>query len=118
MTDLIACLGSGKGSWNHVKRLVEEGNWENIYLITNEFGIKNFESNEKINFIVTNFEKSAKDIIKDIKNQLEGKIRDLEVALNLVSGTGKEHMAILSALLQLGLGVRLMAVTKDGIGEI
>ena len=24
MTDLIACLGSGKGSWSHVKRLVEE----------------------------------------------------------------------------------------------
>jgi len=40
------------------------------------------------------------------------------VALNLVSGNGKEHMAILSALLKLGIGVRLMAVTKDGVREL
>jgi len=119
MTDLIACLGSGKGSWSHVKRLVEEGDWMSIYLITDEFGLKNFESdNKKINFIITNFETPAKEIRENIKKQLSGKIKDLEIALNLVSGSGKEHMAILSALLQLGLGIRLMAVTKDGVREI
>ena len=52
------------------------------------------------------------------KKSLDGKIYDLDVALNMVSGTGKEHMAILSALLKLGLGIRLMAVTKNGVVEL
>ena len=42
----------------------------------------------------------------------------MEVAVNIVSGNGKEHMAIISALLKLGVGIRLMAVTKDGVREL
>ena len=58
------------------------------------------------------------DIVKDIHKQLQGKIDDLEVAVNLVSGEGKEHMALLSALMKLGLGIRLIALTKNGVEEI
>ena len=46
------------------------------------------------------------------------KIKDSEVAVNFVSGTGKEHMALLSALLKLGIGIRLLALTKEGVTEI
>jgi hypothetical protein len=49
---------------------------------------------------------------------LKDKIKGTEVALNLVSGTGKEHMAILAALLKLGVGIRLVALTKEGFKEI
>ena len=59
-----------------------------------------------------------KRIISEIKNELNGKLSITDVALNLASGTGKEHMAILSALLQLGVGIRLIGVTKEGIQEI
>lgn len=118
MTDLVACLSSGKSSWNHIKRLVDEGDWNNIYLVTDEFGLKNFSCSKSANFIIINAESSAKEIIENIKKQLAGRISELEVGLNLVSGTGKEHMAVLSALLQLGLGIRLMAVTKEGVREI
>jgi len=38
--------------------------------------------------------------------------------LNIVSGDGREHMAIISALLQLGLGIRLVALTKEGVRVI
>ena len=118
MTDLIACLSAEEKSWGHVERLIKEQEWANVVLITNDFGKKNFKSQKEINFVVVDFQKPVFQLISDIQSGLKGKITDLEVALNIVSGSGKEHMAILSALLKLGVGVRLMAVTKDGVKEL
>ena len=42
MTDFVACLSTGKGTWGNVKRIIEEGEWDNILLITNDFGKENF----------------------------------------------------------------------------
>ena len=118
MTDLVACLSSGEKSWAHVERLVKEQDWKNVFLITNDFGMKNFKQEKKVEFVVVDFQKPVSQLIEEIRKNLNGKITDFEVALNLVSGNGKEHMAILSALLKLGIGVRLMAVTKEGIREL
>lgn len=118
MTDLVACLSAGEKSWAHVARLINGMDWKNVFLITNDFGKENFKPDKKVNFVVVDFQKPVFSLIEDIRKGLNGKIYDLEVALNLVSGTGKEHMAILSALLKLGVGVRLMAVTKEGIREL
>ena len=118
MTDLIACLSSGEKSWAHVSRLIKDQDWKNIFIITNDFGKKNFESEKVVEFVVVDFQKPVFELIEDIRKGLKDKITDLEVALNIVSGTGKEHMAILSALLKLGVGIRFMAVTKDGIKEL
>ena len=118
MTDLVACLSSGEKSWMHVARLIKEQDWSKVFLITNDFGRKNFKAEKNAEFIVVDFQKPVFELIEDIRKGLKGKITDLEVALNLVSGSGKEHMAILSALLKLGVGVRLMAVTKDGVKEL
>jgi len=118
MTDLVACLSSGEKSWVHIARLIKEQEWKRIFLITNDFGKKNFKADKDVEFIVVDAQKPVFYLIEDIKNGLKGKITDLEVALNLVSGNGKEHMAILSALLKLGVGIRLMAVTKEGIKEL
>jgi len=49
---------------------------------------------------------------------LKGKIRGIEAAVNLISGTGKEHMAIMSALLKLGLAIRFVTLTDSGVREI
>ena len=38
MTDLIACISSGKGTWGHVARIIDGQEWNNIFLITNDFG--------------------------------------------------------------------------------
>ena len=118
MSDLIACLSSGDKSWAHVARLIKEQDWGRIFIITNEFGKKNFNPEKEIGYVVVDFNKPVFELIEDIKKGLSGKITDLEVALNLVSGTGKEHMAILSALLKLGVGIRLMAMTKEGVREL
>ena len=118
MTDLVACLSSGEKSWAHVARLIKEQEWKKVFIITDDFGKKNFKSEKNVEFIVVNFQKPVFELIEGIRKELKGKITDLEVALNLVSGNGKEHMAVLSALLKLGVGIRLMAVTKEGIREL
>lgn len=118
MTSLIAILSSGKGTWNHVAEVMKGEDWEKIYVITNEFGVKNFQPEKPVEYIIIDSNKFTSQIIKDIKNQLEGKIDDLEVAVNFISGSGKEHMALMSALLQLGLGFRLVALTPSGVKVI
>jgi hypothetical protein len=118
MTDLVACVSIGEGTWGHVARLIEGQEWSNIFLISNQFGKENFKVEKPVKFILIDSKKTLPELIQDIKKELEGKINDIEVAVNLISGTGKEHMAILSALLKLGLGVRLIALTKEGIKEV
>ena len=120
MTELIACLSTGKGTWGHVSKLIEDGNFSKVFLITNEFGQENFNKHEKAEFIVVNFRQGLKEMRDEMYNKLKEKINqeETEVALNLVSGEGKEHMALVSALLKLGMGIRQMALTKNGIEEI
>ncbi|MDD5331283.1 MAG: hypothetical protein PHE43_00460 [Candidatus Nanoarchaeia archaeon] len=117
MTTLIACLSTGKGTWGHVSRLIQDQEWENIILITNDFGKENFTKEKNTEFLVIDPNKSVLEIIDDLIKELKGKVEG-DVALNLVSGTGKEHMALLAALLKLGVGIRLVALTKDGIKEL
>jgi hypothetical protein len=112
MTSLIACLTTGKGGWAHVSELMAATDWETTYLITNDFGVKNFKSNRSFEFIVVDPDASLQNIKDAIIAQLKGKIKDLEVAVNLASGSGKEHMALLSAVLNLGLGARIVEVDK------
>lgn len=117
MADLIACLSTGKGTWGHVSRLIKDKSWERVFLITNDFGKENFSIDKNVEFLIVDSMLSLKDLRDDIYKKLSNKI-DTEVALNMVSGTGKEHMATLSALLKLGVGIRLLAVTKDGVEEV
>ncbi|MBS3168563.1 hypothetical protein J4216_05530 [Candidatus Woesearchaeota archaeon] len=118
MTCLVASLSTGKGTWGHVSRLVQDGEWEKIFLITNEFGKENYTTEKKVELIVINDRAGLEEIRDSIKQQLQGKLTDTEVAVNLISGSGKEHIALVSAILKLGFGIRLVAVTKDGVKEV
>ncbi len=118
MTDLIACLSTGKGTWGEVKKIIELQDWDKIFLITNEFGKEKFSSEKDVHFILVNsLNDSAEEMTEKIKNYL-GKIYNTEVALNLTSGTGKEHMAIISAIIKSGLGFRLIVVEGEEIKEV
>lgn len=116
MTELIACLGSGKGTWAHVARLMREQEWDKVFIIADNF------FKEKINLdaeiIIIDSNKYLSLLVEDIKNRLKDEIKGTDVAVNLFSGSGKEHMAIIAALLKLGLGIRLVALTPKGVKEI
>ena len=119
MTSLVACLSTGKGTWGHVSRLINDGNYEKVFLITNQFGKENYKNEKQAEMIIIESQGQGIAEMRDqIESQLKGKIKDTEVALNIVSGSGKEHMAILSAVLKLGLGIRFTALTKDGVKEV
>ncbi|MFH2019870.1 MAG: hypothetical protein ABIJ34_00500 [archaeon] len=118
MATLVALLSTGKGTWAEVAKIIRAHDWEKVYLITNEFGAGTFTKLENTEFIVINPDSSVEEIIDSIKKGLTQKIMDTEVALNMSSGTGKEHMATLSALLKLGLGIRLITIANDAVKEL
>ena len=53
--------------------------------------------------------------MREARKELSG---DFEVAISLASGNGKEHMALISALLSIPVGIRLVVYTKEGIKYI
>lgn len=114
MVDLVACLSTGKGSWKNVTSVIEGDDWDNIFLITNEFGKKNF-TKDGVELIVVDRDQTISDLSEEIRKKLSGGIEGTEVALNFESGTGKEHMALLNAVMQLGFGFRLVSVEYGDI---
>ena len=118
MVELIACLSTGKGTWQHVTALIKGREWDKVILIVNDFAKENFKAEGKIELIHFNSEQHLEPMTQEIAVKLKDKIKGTEVALNLISGSGKEHMAVLSALLKLGLGIRLVALTKEGVKEV
>ena len=111
--ELVAFLGAGKGTWGQVAGLINRGDWENIILIGNDFA-KQFTVQKDFEFVEITTS-SIGDLKEEILKKLRGKIKGTEVALTIASGEGKEHMALMSALLNLPVGIRFTALTKDGI---
>ena len=112
--ELVALLSSGKGTWAQVSGLMKYGDWEKIILIGGDFA-KNFTSEKQFEFIKVDLDKKLSELKKEISSRLKGKIKGTEVALSIASGDGKEHMALISALLSEPVGIRFPALTKDGI---
>src|SRR3989344_146008 len=116
MPTLIACLSSGKGTWTEVIKIIHSQGWDKIFLITNDFSKENFSlKNENIHFVLVNAFEEVDSMKEKIVRELQGKINDFEVALNFTSGIGKEHMAIVEAVLESGLNFRLISVVQ---GEV
>lgn len=111
--EFVALLSSGKGSWAQVSGLIREGEWDNIILIGDSFA-KKFTTDKEHEFIEIK-ENNLVDTKQDILEKLKNKFKGTEVALSIASGTGKEHMALISALLSIPVGIRFTALTKDGI---
>ena len=74
---------------------------------------------EVFDFIEFDPNKSLVQLKKELLSKLKPKLDNLdfgaETALSIASGNGKEHMAIISALLSVPVGVRFTALTKDGV---
>jgi glutathionyl-hydroquinone reductase len=113
MTDLVTILTTGKNTWQEVAKLINTDEWSKIFIITNEFGYNTFNKKENMEFIVINPDNDLNTISKKIYDSLKNKVYGLDVALNMISGTGKEHMALLSSLLKLGLGIRLVSFDNE-----
>jgi hypothetical protein len=118
MASLIASLGTGKGTWTELKKIIECFEWEKIILVTNDFGKEKFSCSKQIDFIVIDTNKELDVIIEEIRKNICDKIPDTEVAVNIISGTGKEHMALISAVLKSGLGIRFVSASENNLKEV
>ena len=117
MTDLIAFLSTGKGTWGQVSNLIKAENWDKIYLLTNDFGKEKFTADSNTELIVIDQNQNPEELRDEITKILKDKVKD-EVAVNFISGSGKEHMALISALMKSGVGFRFVVHADEGIKEL
>lgn len=113
---LIACLTTGKGTWSQVKEIINREEWKKIYIITNTFGKEKFKTTKKVTFITINLNETP-DIIRDKiiaeLHELKNEIGFNDVAINISSGAGLEHSAIISAIMKLGVGIRIVELKNN-----
>ena len=115
--ELVALLSTGKGSWAQVSGLIKQGDYEKVILVGEQY-IEKFKADKPSEFIFIDFKKSIVSLKEELINKLKEKVQGMEVALSIASGSGKEHMALISALLSLPVGVRFMVLTKEGVKEL
>ena len=120
---LLAVLGIGKGTWGHIARLISEEEWGKILIVGNDWGKENFSPFKKesaegnpvpakeLDWILVNNRvgfNTLKDTIKE-KLPAEG-----EICVSLISGSGKEHIALLAALKESKRDFKLVILTGEG----
>ena len=115
LMEFIAFIGEDKENWGQITAIMNRIETEKIILIKNN-NVSDFpdlSDNEKIETMKAD---SSLPLIQ-LKQYLVEKLKPLlsgefDVALSIASGTGKEHMALVSALLTIPVGIRLVVYTK------
>lgn len=106
----IATLGVGKGTWGHVSRLISEQEFDKIYLIATEWVKENFNPEKDVEWVLINNRAGFEVIREEIKSNLpEG-----DLVVSIISGSGKEHIALLGALREAKKDFKLIILTGDG----
>jgi hypothetical protein len=113
--EFVAFIGKDKENWGQVVALLNHLEYDKAIIIKSK-DAEDFPTNEKCITLSFDTKKSMaelkNEILEKTKTELSG---DFEVALSLASGSGKEHMALIGALLSIPVGIRMVAYTKDGI---
>lgn len=112
--ELVASVGLDKESWGQVTGLINHGTWDKIILIKNKLAL-DFTVPEGIDVIYVDTTTPLFDLKQDLIQKLKPLLSEFDACVSIASGTGKEHMALVSALLGIPTGIRLVAFTKKGI---
>ncbi len=107
---LIALLGIGKGTWGHVGRLIAEEEWGRIILVGSEWSKENFSLQKDVEWVIINNRAS----FEVVKEEIKAGIPKEELAVSIISGSGKEHMALLAALKESKKTFKLVVLTGEG----
>jgi hypothetical protein len=123
MAHLIACIGKDKESWNDVDTIIKSGFFDKVYILINDVVAVQYakpilKSSIDVKLVRLNFTKASEDLVPELfvilkKYFTEDKITDLDIAVNISSGNGKEHAIVISTLMKLGYGIRLVDLDKD-----
>lgn len=121
MTDLVALRSSDPGTQKHVDHVIAGRPWNRVFLISPTTPAAQGPFDHllpHVEVVPIDFSQPIQAVIDTIAQALKSKISGTEIGLNLISGNGKEHMAVLSAVLKCGVGFRLIALTKEGVVEV
>lgn len=114
--ELVAYLGEDKENWGQISALVNRMKECDRVVLVKSNKVSGFPKNEKCVEVNVDPSKPLTELKKEIMEKVKSKIDSaFEVAVSLASGNGKEHMAFISALLSIPVGIRLVVYTKDGI---
>lgn len=112
--ELVATVGLDKESWGQVTGLMNHGTWDRIVLIKNKLAL-DFPVPEGVEAIFIDTAQPLTEIKAYLVEKLKTMLSEFDACVSIASGTGKEHMALISALLAIPTGIRLVAFTKKGI---
>jgi hypothetical protein len=121
MAQLVALLSTGKETWTEVAQIINKPEFDEIYILTNAFSKDKFTNlpSKKVEVMVFDFDNSdAAKLTTDFASALKGKLQFTDVAVNMSSGSGKEHMALFAAMIKIGVGIRLVALINGEVKEI
>jgi len=113
MKVFLGVLSVGKGTWGQVAHIIDNSEYDDVYLISNEWAQDKFNCSKKVNWIIIDPRKGFSEIIADLERQWP---KDTgEVELNIHSGSGKEHSAILAILQQKKIKFKIVTINASGI---
>lgn len=117
--ELVAYLGKDKENWGQITALMNKMPDCDRVILVKDKDVSGFPNNEKCSEVSVNASRPLMELKEEIMNKTRDKVSgDFEVAVSLASGNGKEHMALISALLSLPVGIRLVVFTKNGVEYI
>jgi len=117
VAQLIAILSSGKGTWTDVLNLIQ-GDWDQVYLLCSDFAYKTVDINQKNILKLMISEENPQEYIKKLSDLFKIKLKsEFDVALNISSGSGMEHMIVMSSILKAGVGVRFVYSENKEVKE-
>lgn len=112
--ELVAFLGDDRETWGQITGLINHGNWDKIILVKSKTSDE-YVSSKPADIVTVDTTKPLIDLKEDIIKKLRSKFAGFDVNVSLASGNGKEHMALISALLSVPVGIRLVVFTKNGV---
>jgi hypothetical protein len=115
MTTLITLLGTGKGTWIEVHALLKLNAFENQLVFIDEWAARDYRNEYNATLIPIPSEASTEQLLSVFKQHLKAAVpaTDFDIALNIASGSGKQHAALLSAAITSGYGIRLVTVENN-----
>lgn len=113
--NLVIFLSDEKESLGQISALLNRFEYEKAIIVKDKKTEKQF-NDDKIVFVEVD---CASDLFS-LKSEMQQKLKrelasEFEVALSIAAGKGKEHMALISALLAIPVGVKFIVYTKNGV---
>ncbi|MDD3178082.1 MAG: hypothetical protein PHR26_01045 [Candidatus ainarchaeum sp.] len=113
MKTFLGVLSTGKGTWGQVAHIVDNTDYQEVYLISNEWAQDKFSCSKKVNWIIIDPRKGFSEILGDIEEQFPKNLTEID--LNIHSGSGKEHSAILAILQKKKIKFNIITINAEGI---